>query len=491
MINRINRHLRTRYPLLWNMRLPWLLPAIALLHLLFFFGGYASLKLFDLKNYYSTWMVNGFESMALSVLCSLLVWILWLLFYLRNNAFKNFYAIGRWHLLREFLLTLLILFSSAIFFESFQAGVRARARNFTPRTQFISEVNAVNLGAAFVPVEKPPYFIFSSCSEKRKDHPRFYNYTDEDTATSGKDSTELQRALARPDAFAYTNYCQLAQTVQAINGIDTAEQQTARRNSWIDARRTDSIARAIEGLLSVCRKYGINYRLNTAMLTQLVYATPVHALTKTIAEQEESYEEGMLHHNPWYIDMNALGQALNFVEGSHDSSWPSRAFIELYVALSLATWLFIYRRFSRRVFLLSFVGVLLWLAVIGLMAAASRGENGVSYLLLLLGLLFWGLGWLLLQKRTARTASGVLLSWHYLLLPYLLLIVIHLVENYFRREQPGGAIDDRLLRAQFPVASWVHDNSGVLFLLNLLFAIAYIAFAANATARRWQAAPQE
>src|SRR3712207_1270155 len=110
MFKKWNNHLLTHYPLLWNTRIVWVLAFNFLLHLLFLVSGFFSLRAADIIHYSSIWSVGGPSLFTLSVLCSLLVLIVWLIFYLRNNAFKNFYRIGRWYLAKEFLLIMIVVF---------------------------------------------------------------------------------------------------------------------------------------------------------------------------------------------------------------------------------------------------------------------------------------------------------------------------------------------------------------------------------------------
>ncbi|HWJ92989.1 MAG TPA: hypothetical protein VNR87_17870, partial [Flavisolibacter sp.] len=150
-MNKFNQYLLTRYPLIWNTKLVWVLIANCIIHLVFFALGFASLSLKTIRDFNSVWSVGGGTLFTFSILCSLLVIIVWLVYFLRNNAFKNFYRIDRWHLAKEFIIILLIIFSSINYFGSYNSGVRLKGRAITNRAALVKEINNVNKAIAFVP----------------------------------------------------------------------------------------------------------------------------------------------------------------------------------------------------------------------------------------------------------------------------------------------------------------------------------------------------
>ncbi|MGZ8537004.1 MAG: hypothetical protein ACXWV9_02020, partial [Flavisolibacter sp.] len=68
MIKRINQHLLTHYPLIWNTRIIWVLSANFILHLLFFLAGFASINSLDFTRYNSIWKVGGSSMFTFSIL---------------------------------------------------------------------------------------------------------------------------------------------------------------------------------------------------------------------------------------------------------------------------------------------------------------------------------------------------------------------------------------------------------------------------------------
>lgn len=168
MIPRINYYLLTHYPLLWNTRLLWIAIINTVLHLLFLTAGLTSISVGSIADYYSVRSVGGGNQYTLSILCGLVVLIIWCVFYLRNNAFKSSYRIGKWWLAKEFAIIFGVVFTSITYFLSFEWGVRIRVRTITDEAEMVQEMNTVNRAAVYISQEKVPYFILNNCAERTR-----------------------------------------------------------------------------------------------------------------------------------------------------------------------------------------------------------------------------------------------------------------------------------------------------------------------------------
>jgi len=85
----------------------------------------------------------------IGVLCSILVFILWLNKYFKQNAFKSFYPKKNASLFAEFLLIFVICFLNISFYFPYTEGFRQRVSNSISMEQLQYEVDIVNKGAAF------------------------------------------------------------------------------------------------------------------------------------------------------------------------------------------------------------------------------------------------------------------------------------------------------------------------------------------------------
>src|SRR5688572_1419910 len=290
MIKRINQYLLTHYPLIWNTRIIWVVSANIILHLLFFLSGFVSISSMEFTRFSGIWEVGGVSMLTFSILCSLLVLILWLIYYLRNNALKNHYRIDRWYLLKEFLIILIIVLSSISFFNSYNEGVRSKIRTITPMSEFRKELNIANHAMAYIPQNKNDYFVLNNC-ENRKLHNlsgSFFVYTDTIETAINPNAYLVKEALKRPDAFSYKNYCDIPNNNFDYAGYDNADQIAMIRNNWIDHLRKDSIRQMIVSFLDICKKYNVDHRLDIDLLVNNIFLTSQYNVSSFVPTEKYS-----------------------------------------------------------------------------------------------------------------------------------------------------------------------------------------------------------
>ncbi len=145
MFKKINQYLIENYPLIWNLKLVYIL-LIALFTNVFSFGvGYAHYynlsQLFDynlLEAFYAEYYVIYF------VIFVLIILIIWLYFYLKNNRFKSKYPTNRNYLFKEFLGVFSVLFLFSCVPSSFNLGLKTRIANLISDEQFSADVDLIN-----------------------------------------------------------------------------------------------------------------------------------------------------------------------------------------------------------------------------------------------------------------------------------------------------------------------------------------------------------
>ncbi len=124
-INTINQYLLERFPNIWNTRIVWMLLLGIIVHLIFFFIGFVShaspgtlQHTRAIDDYFSTGLV------FVHVIISVLLIVGWLIYMLKNNAFKNFYPNSGKKLFFEFVQYFIIIFVSVTFYFSYMTGFR-------------------------------------------------------------------------------------------------------------------------------------------------------------------------------------------------------------------------------------------------------------------------------------------------------------------------------------------------------------------------------
>jgi hypothetical protein len=512
MLKKLNQYLLTHHPLLWNTRVLHVLAANALIHLLFFAAGYASLSAGTAMYRYSYYAYEP-GIIMFSVLCSFVVLILWLVFYLRNNAFKSFYTIGKNHLVKEMLIVLVILFTSIIFFESYHAGTRAKGRSITGSSLLVKEVNTVNLAMAFMPFSKSDYFILNTCEKNENGTTIVNRYDNFDTLTKimaaipdsasdefneynyRTDSIEKAKraALRKPGAISYLHYCRQFIMPDDSTGIMDNARLKATINRWIKNGRKDSIKNILTECFAVCKKYNVDFSMDAAVLARLPFADSLHTVNTLLGTSEyESDNQG----GGSYINNYQLSQSLEFIESCQTgkNKYINESLLpELYVMLFAGLVIICYRRFSKKVFFISLVGAAIWCIFFALLGAASASVNAVAVLFLFLFLLFTIISLLQLKTKSQKTITGILLNWHIYTIPIVLIAIAGIIAANYEAHTRYTIYDNNLIDncRQYPFSCWVSEHFETIAWGNLAFSLLYSIFIVNLLTKKWHVLPEE
>ncbi|TXD84716.1 hypothetical protein ESY86_03190 [Subsaximicrobium wynnwilliamsii] len=149
-IYKVNQYLIERYPTVWNTKLVWMLASAIILHLLFFVMGFftisnpASLQERGINDIF---FENG--AVFMSVIITILMLVIWLVYLFKNNAFKNFYPTSRAGLFLAFLYHILIIFVSSSFYLSYNYGMKAQIALSYSDARIADEIALANEAAVF------------------------------------------------------------------------------------------------------------------------------------------------------------------------------------------------------------------------------------------------------------------------------------------------------------------------------------------------------
>ena len=175
-IYKTNQYLLERYPTIWNTRLVWMLLSAIILHLIFFVFGFFTLsnpEMLQERNVTSLFFENG--SIFLSVIISILLLVAWLIYMLKNNAFKNFYPTNSFKLFGQFISYLVIIFACTTFFISYQYGMKIFIAYTYSDAQVNKEIQIANDAALFLSEDLSKYTL-----DKRRFPEPFYDLYCED-----------------------------------------------------------------------------------------------------------------------------------------------------------------------------------------------------------------------------------------------------------------------------------------------------------------------
>jgi len=150
MFKNIQHKLLLRYPLLWNMRIVPVIIAGLLLNIIFFAWGFDHGAV-DFGPENSMYYIDPTPAIVimLSVVMAVLIVILWLVFYLRNNAFKSYYPIKGKALYKEWLLLVLACIINCTYSLSFMYGQDIRGRSYFSEEEFSHRIDVISMVSLF------------------------------------------------------------------------------------------------------------------------------------------------------------------------------------------------------------------------------------------------------------------------------------------------------------------------------------------------------
>ena len=150
MIERINKYLLENHPLIWNTKILWMVLTLLVAHIAFYFAGFFSFS--DVKELHGYSLFDRYAdngTIWIGILLSILVFILWLNGYFKQNAFKSFYPKSNRSLFMELVWIFIICFMNISFYISYTEGLRQRVSSSISIEELENEIDLANKAGAF------------------------------------------------------------------------------------------------------------------------------------------------------------------------------------------------------------------------------------------------------------------------------------------------------------------------------------------------------
>lgn len=268
-MRRLDQYLLTHHPLLWNMRVHHIWPAIIVAHLLFFVAGFAPVTVPESLTRYGLYSSEGAVSMA--VLSAILLAVSWMVFYFRHNALKKAYPLAKGRLVAEAGLIFLTCLGFTTFNASYQGGRYSHIRMLTSGTDVPREGNISNLAHHFLPFNQADFSQYRDCTYRR------------DT---------LDTMATRVDTFSYLHYCgSEVSDYGSRSSVLSPEGNDSIAKSWLRHGRRDSVEWVIAEYLKLTKKYGGRYRFDAHEQATEVFATPDFLVPYEVRQYDPLHRE--------------------------------------------------------------------------------------------------------------------------------------------------------------------------------------------------------
>lgn len=150
MFKKINQTLITKYPLIWNLKFIWILLTVLIFNFIAFINGFL---FFNKKSQlqegglFDVFFNSG--TFIYYVLIGVIITVIWLYFYIKNNRFKSNYPTSRNYLFKEFLAVFFIFFLMFYVPNSFKTGLKLRVSNYMSEEQYLKDIDIINRTQGF------------------------------------------------------------------------------------------------------------------------------------------------------------------------------------------------------------------------------------------------------------------------------------------------------------------------------------------------------
>ncbi|MDX5320927.1 MAG: hypothetical protein LPK45_07455, partial [Bacteroidota bacterium] len=259
-MKKLNQYLLVKYPLIWNTRAHIVFPIILVLHLLFYAAAYYAPM--ELSSMQDNWLLRVNDVITFSILVSVLLIILWLVYFLRNNPLKALYPLSGWAWFGQFLIILVTFYSSSTFFLTYQQGLYDRADLVASEVELLEELETANLAVSLIAFDKEEFDIYRNCDtlQARTERERAYDEAWDSTHLPTDEKVYYYEPYLTDVYFppSYLHYCtrrfSLSQLDQSAMSISPR-----RSRAWLMNGNKDSVQMVFARFEELLKKYQIAY----------------------------------------------------------------------------------------------------------------------------------------------------------------------------------------------------------------------------------------
>ena len=443
MLKKIQNYLLRNYPIVWNTKFIPMGITVIIFNIFFFFFGLFVGEDFNDYELYSTF-INSFLFYLISFLASILILIIWLIFYFKNNGLKSFYPKNTKKLYLEWLLTFILISGNILYFYSYSQGIKFKVRSYASK----EEVKKIKKLLSQIDVIIPD-----------PDHQ--YKYEPE----TDKDSTSVHLSLLN---YRY--------------GQNSAEVKKVK--IWLINRQQDSIRNLIQEYLRLQEKHHLKTNLTVDSWMKLIYNPPYYPLSDSnFIEESEPYKNSI--DSKYYVEWRKLDYAYEEIYEAHYDNTKSDIFlVPLYIALSLSLAIFSFRITSGKAWLISLVisGLLSYIGgSITLILSFGNLELLIFYIywifIFIVMCIYMAI---MLINKQSKSISSFIINLIIQMIPYLPMIYYFIFIHF---NVKNNTFMDKVLE-------YFYNHEAFFSWINLILVIVILPFVCKIIIK-WRALPEE
>lgn len=522
MLKKIQQYLLLNHPLLWNIKVvPAIIGAI-IINLFFFVVGYliTEIDFTDIYSYYGNPFSGGALIYMGAVLTSILLFIIWLVFYSKNNAFKSFYPKSRGGLYSEWVLTFVIILGFVLFPFSYYQGTVTKVKSYAGKQEMIEAVETLNQIRILIPTEKTSYYQEYPVGLGSRYSNNVPNMDIISPDTSNTLSYEDQIKLAESQTIHYENYPDFAQLsllnygvssqfyIPEGSGIVIRDSQNVTK--WLKEQNREEISKLMDKFIALQNKHNLTTNLTKDQWMDLVYNPskyPVGDFNLICSYNYKSrdsvfgyYYSGRPVNTEYFVSYDELQSGYSKILDAYvdKGGTLARCMVAICLALSISLFVFSFRATTGKSWLIALISIGLILFINGIVSfsvAAPFGSNltvPLFYIFVLLAIFSCEMV-AVLRKNGARKAKGKSdiyinhLIWFVPAVPALIFTAVYLIGHdqysYVDSEYKNKALYETYLFMNQYIMELIWANICLTF-VSMWFFIGLIL-------RKWKSLPEQ
>jgi len=496
MFKQLQNSLLLNHPLLWNIKIVPMLAITIGLNLLFFIIGFlmGSIDFTGNENWSSDTnvMVNFF-----AVTAAVLITIMWLVYYFRNNAFKSYYTKGRQSLFTEWLLILAICLLNCLYTASYSFAKDLRARSYFSEQEFSHRADIIGMASIFV-------------QGGYNDDGQYTDTTAETAVVQHRDYMEY-----KGKRYPLNSLFNKALSGFSYNKSEKDSLNELRVKSWLLSNRKDSVLWLMKEFDKIAKSHNLHGNITPQQWFNLVYDYPDFTSSTIVGRNKEierwdnnQYEryDAVTTVEPLYDSAHdTISNIIKVIDGATrvypkyyvpfeiikesystiSSAWVAPDIdgealtVYFYFAIMLSLLIFAFRVTSGRSWLIAAIslGILSMLSGVFSLITSSGGAYLFFWLIVTILLMAIYFGYALYNKE--KEHSAVVLNTILWLMPWVLPMIYMSILSLYDHERYG------INHVRTPFERWLDENASGMMYFNIALILVYMYFV-TLSIKKWK-----
>lgn len=418
MLKKTQQYLLLNYPLLWNMRVLLALLCAVVINILFFVGGYLLTEIDFTNTYY--YSEDSFLVYVAAVLCSILSFIIWMVFYSKNNAFQSFYPKSSGGLYLEWVLTFVIVAGFVLYPLSYYEGTKSKIKSYVDKSEMIHAIETLNMIRMLIPYEEFNYYAdYSTDSVEVIEHNVIPGDAVKKTETVEKSEFEVSDSVDNNlGSFDLGSLSLLNYKSDASNVFYTTSEEdfTVRDGEtvkqWLKDQDKEKVSKLMDDFIALQNKHKLSMNFTKEQWLKMVYNPPRYPVGEfnLITPRNYKTEPGVYNVSKYYVSYRELVSAYDEIKDAYSSKESTSVLYisAAYLILAISLFVFSYRVTSGKSWLIALVAMGLMLFINGILSFLVYFTISTGYLFYALAILaiFAVEIVLVIKKNMERKAKG-------------------------------------------------------------------------------------